>query len=144
MRKSIVQLCPCPLHAELQKQGRYEGTESSVNSTLRPQESTSSPGLLNQTILDSCGRQRSRMQHKIAKAASQDQKALRFLEVKILAISFVVPQLLRKNTQSHWVDKAAGTWQRKWEFWDAGLTQHQPHPYGCNTLPWGSVWWYWS
>lgn len=56
------------------------------------------------------------MQHTVAKVTPQDQKALRFLEVKITAISFVVPQLLGRNVQSHWVDKAAGTWQRKWEF----------------------------
>lgn len=39
-----------------------------------------------------------------------------------MATASVVLQLLRRNTQSLWVGKAAGTWYHKQEFWDAGLT----------------------
>lgn len=34
----------------------------------------------------------------------------------------VVLQFLRRNKQSLWVGKAAGTWHHKQEFWDARLT----------------------
>lgn len=45
-----------------------------------------------------------------------------------MAAASMVLQFLRRNKQSLWVGKAAGTWHHEQKFWDVGLTYPDPCP----------------